>query len=335
MSIIAILFLLLFLLNALFSNVAASKLEGFLDQHTSSWNIRTKALFFILVLLTLSIPQVLFFPSEFTPESGVPTTSLALPVMVTILACLIASAIVWEYVHEQHKRWYYIGAITLVAILMLAALVQRRAILAESRVVYFLVDASSSQDRVAMQEVSAVLELEALRVPERAAIAMATYGSGLERINGCGDVVELVGPSPVNDETVQRIRNAVELLGQVQSNNFGGAHEAVQFALQQLKDREGIHQIFLISSNSRTPCQPIDRVKLDEVAKDNGIERFELNAFVIGGLAEDDLQLLRSASQRVFVPEQPDENLLEQLQNAIQEVLDTPPVTFYGYSYRQ
>lgn len=329
-SLLLVLLVIIFFVQSLFTNIVANGMERLLNDQFASVPHGVRYVLYFAVWVTLTIPVAWITYREFGRQGAAPTFSPWFSVAAVIFLGVALSIVILRRVQRTPSRWYFVGFVSIVVSIIVIALFAFRLVRSETRTVFFLVDASSrAQDK--LDEVQAVLDLQALRIPDRAEIAFAVYGSGLEGRDSCDDIVQLVAPSP-KTEALRTISFAVDRLGQLGGHAYPGTQEAILFAIRRLPATGDKHQIFVITSSPGLPCKELNFVELAAEAEGQGIPLPEISSFVLGPVEDVDRESVESVSVRTYV-EDPEQDLEDQLNSAIQEVFNSPPVNFLGYQY--
>lgn len=198
---------------------------------------------------------------------------------------------------------------------------------AEHRVVYVLIDASSTLQSESA-EIAARANLQAMTLPEKVELGLAAFGANLSNNPGCSDVVELIHPGP-DQNGLQLLTQATGNLTKVETRGTGSLQNAVLFVIDRISDlhRRGHHQIFIITGRPDRTCPLLDREAIDQHAANRGVS-VELAIVALGSMTEADVAELNDFAEGHLLSAQNDKQLTEQMER----VLQSPPEQ-YWYSY--
>lgn len=244
---------------------------------------------------------------------------------IIVGAIQMVIAILWIY-RETHVNRFRRPAIILIAIVVGVVITVLLWVTVEQRTMYFVVDASSNMSGH-IGEIKRV-ELETISAVGKNAFGLMVFGGGLSGKVGCNDIKYLVEPSP-DERSLEDISTALRALTDLQPTGFGGLQNAVMAAIELLKDRKGLHQIFVITSGYDDRCEDLDRADVDELAGRLGV-RYELIVVTIGALSEAERVIFDGYADRHM-------NTVDALdvKQAIQDVVRSAPLPYGPYSHSQ
>lgn len=186
-----------------------------------------------------------------------------------------------------------VGVITII-ILILPLLYFTISNISEKKIYYLIIDSSQNLGN-RLREAGLKAKLTTISFPERSEVGMAVYGSGLSGNLGCNDIVQLVSPSTKQDG-VPQISQAIDLLTEIKTNGYGGMQNALLYAFDELSDYRGKKKIVIMTSGIDSRCGKLNRVELNQIAHDKGVD-YELAVIPVGNLSDEDRKMLQDFSE--------------------------------------
>ncbi len=241
--------------------VIAATIGAFVTtQMPASWQVYSGAISGIAVLIILGIA---WWAKDKVSPKRVP---LLIVSMITFTVIVLIGYFAWAAFHEQ-------------------------------RTVYFLIDASENMSGK-LQDVSPMVKLKSMQVPDQVEVGLSIYGGGLSDEYGCADVVQLIKPSPKQSGSLD-ISKAVDLITQLKPQNYGGLQNAVLKTIDDLVGRKGLQLIVVVTSGVDRRCASLDnKIVYQEAAKKN-ID-FVLQVATAGDVTDDDKQILYAFARGAY-----------------------------------
>lgn len=216
-----------------------------------------------------------------------------------------------------------VGALTVIALILPFSYFTISNIF--TRKIYYLIIDTSQNLGNRLREAGLKAKLTTISFPDRSEVGMAVYGSSLSGNFGCDDNVQLVAPVPKQDG-VPQISQAIDLLTEISTNGYGGMQNAVLYAFSQLNDYRGKKKIIIITSRIDARCGKLNRVELDKIANDRGID-YELTIIPVGNLSDEDRKALQDFSAGRYF----EAKTTEDVPAVINEAVNTTTIKYETY----
>lgn len=326
LSILILVLVISFAIEAILANIVASQLEAAINERTESWSNLKRLGVIALVWAIIWLPTAYIAYQEFRPSgAGTPQTPFWVVVLSVILLFIASSVVLFRYTPIRYRKRFYIVVAAITMIVIIGLLYYRRSVLAELRTVYIVLDASQNTEHT-FTEIRPRIQLEAQRVPEQVDIGLAAFGAGLNGQNDCEDIIEFV--SPAHKETsIPQIQTTLSLLDEITPYGKGGLQYALSFAINRLEGRQGVHQVFVVTSGIDKQCGNLNRAEINELGTKLGVD-FELIIVTVGTINENErIELEAYADRYKHLGD------AENLPETIQDIINSPPLVYQAYDY--